>query len=177
MSAWKELAASLKPLAPGLATALGGPLAGMAVGALTKATGAPEGSPAPVVAKAVQDALTGQGGNAEAVVQAEHAFQARMAELGIDLEKVHAADRDSARKYYAANREWFSSALDCIIIFGFFAAFAFATHLMFQQPDIPQHVTLFVGGTVGTLGTLAGQVVSFWRGSSRNEHKGKEDKP
>ena len=174
---WKSLAATLKPLAPGLATALGGPLAGMAVSALTRATGAPEGSPAPVVAQAVQDALSGKQGDAEAIVKAEREFQVRMQELGIDLEKVHQEDRASARRYYAANREWFSSVLDCIIIFGFFAGFAFSAWLLFQNPDIPQHVTLFVGGTVGTLGTLAGQVVSFWRGSSRNEHKAKEEKP
>ena len=177
MSAWKSLAETLKPLAPGLATALGGPLAGIAVGALTKAVGAPKGSTPTVVAKAVEDALSGKQGDAEAIVKAEREFQARMQELDIDLEEVHQRDRASARKYYAANREWFSSILDCIIIFGFLGAFWFATRLMFQQPDVPQHVTLFVGTTVGALGTLAGQVVSFWRGSSRNEHKAKEGKP
>ena len=176
MSAWKEIGETLKGVAPALATAFAGPVGGIvartALNAVSGATGAPGAKPEQVLA-ALKDGAV----DLDKLRTADREFETRMRELDIDLERVAAGDRDSARKYYAANREWFSSALDCIIIFGFFAGFGFATWLMFQNPDIPQHVTLFVGGTVGTLGTLAGQVVSFWRGSSRNEHKGKEEKP
>ena len=174
MSAWKELAATLKPLAPGLATALGGPLAGMAVGALTKATGAPEGSPAPVVVKAVQDALTGQGGTAEAVVQAEHAFQARMTELGIDLEKVHAADRDSARRMRASlGGDWTSAGLAWTTIVAFFASLTGMVWVMTLPGEAETALVAFLGTALGYTGGMANQVVSFFFGSS----KGKEEKP
>ena len=174
MSAWKELAATLKPLAPGLATALGGPLAGMAVGALTKATGAPEGSPAPVIAKAVQDALTGQGGNAEAIVQAEHAFQARMAELGVDLEKVHAADRDSARAMRVKlGADWTSSILAYLAVAMFGGLVALIGYMAIHGIEVGQDTKELVIFVLGHASGFVSSVYLFFYGSS----KGKEEKP
>lgn len=88
---WKKIAAAV---APTLATALGGPLAGVAVSAISdKLLGKPDGTEAEVAA-----AITAGGSDALARLrEAEQAFTVRMRELDIDIEKLHQADRDGAR--------------------------------------------------------------------------------
>ncbi|WP_454694041.1 hypothetical protein [Achromobacter aegrifaciens] len=92
---WKS---ALGDLAPMLATALGGPLAGGAVAAITAALGlGPHASDAEIAKKlatAASDALV-------LLKKAEQDFAARMAELGFkseaDLARIEAEDRASGR--------------------------------------------------------------------------------
>lgn len=98
-----DFGAILKGIAPGLATALLGPLGGLAVQAIGGAIGMDK----PTTEK-ISDALTqGQlsGDQIVAIKQAEMDFQLKMQQMNIDVEKVNqdyeriaSADRDSARK-------------------------------------------------------------------------------
>ncbi len=92
MPDWKDI---IGTVAPGLATALGGPLAGMAVSAISQALlGTPDGS-----IEAVQAAVVGATpANMLELKKADQQFAKDMRALDVDLEKVAAADRDSARK-------------------------------------------------------------------------------
>jgi allophanate hydrolase subunit 2 len=88
---WKKLLGSV---APTLASALGGPLAGLAVKEIGDALG---------IDKPTQEAVTArlQGATADdllKVKQADQAFKERMAELGVDLARLEQADRSSARE-------------------------------------------------------------------------------
>lgn len=85
----------LKQIAPTAATLLGGPLAGMAVDAIGKALGMSDATK-----DQVKDLLTSGTINAEqmaAIKQAEADLVLKVKQLDIDLEKVHAGDRASAR--------------------------------------------------------------------------------
>ena len=91
MADWKAL---LKSITPTIATALGGPLAGVATQVLSKALfdrddGTEEELKA-VLTQPDPDTLL-------KVKEADQAFTAKMEELGIKLEEVHAADRKDAR--------------------------------------------------------------------------------
>lgn len=88
---WKKIVGAV---APTLATALGGPLAGMAAAAVSDALiGKPNGSEAEIVT-----ALQAGGGEALAKLRAaDQAFAVRMRELDIDVHRLHQADRASAR--------------------------------------------------------------------------------
>lgn len=89
---WKSI---LSTVAPGIATALGGPLAGVAVRTLSQVLlGTADGSPE-AVEKAV---LAADPAMLAQLRQAEMQFQKDMRALDVDLEKIAADDRDSARK-------------------------------------------------------------------------------
>ena len=88
---WKSL---IKSVAPTAASLFGGPLAGMAVEAIAGAIGEPNASKEQVIEK-LQTGLTAD--QMTALKTAEANLKIKLRELDIDLEKVHAADRDSAR--------------------------------------------------------------------------------
>lgn len=89
---WKAIVGTV---APTLATALGGPLAGMAAAAVSDALlGKPNGSEGEIVA-----ALKAGGPDALLKLkQADQAFAVQMRELDIKVEALHQSDRDSARR-------------------------------------------------------------------------------
>ena len=88
---WKSIVGTV---APALATALGGPLAGMATAAIAKACGLGDGASQEDVMAAVQNMTPEQ---LAALKQAEFEFKSRMKELDVDLVRIAAADRDSAK--------------------------------------------------------------------------------
>ena len=96
---WKmndKALATIKAVAPGLAAALGGPLAGAAAGALVAALG---GDP-----KAAEDALIAQSPETLlALRKAEQEFAIRMRDLDIEPERIAASDRANARDLAKVN--------------------------------------------------------------------------
>jgi len=91
----------LRQIAPTIATALGGPLAGLAVDAVSKAIG--------VDPKDVQSTIDQGKLSADQIAQlktAEIAMAARAQELGLDFEKIAVDDRKSARQMQATTQSW-----------------------------------------------------------------------
>lgn len=89
----------LKQIAPTIATAMGGPLAGMAVSAISKAIG--------VDPEKVGDLISSNKLTAEQIAQvklAEIELQKQAQELGLNFEKLEVEDRKSARDMQAATR-------------------------------------------------------------------------
>lgn len=153
-SDWKNI---VRTVAPTLATALGGPLAGVAVQALSVALlGKPDGTEEEV-------AMAVATGGADALLkikQAEHEFTIRMRELDIDLEKVMASDRASARdlaKVDFTTPRW----LAFLISAGFFVVLGYLITQGF--PDSGKEPLLIMLGSLGTAWT---GVVSFYYGST-----------
>lgn len=104
----------LKSIAPTVATVLGGPLAGLAVKTLGDALGMDE----PTQAK-IEKAITGSQLTAEQILAIKNADQAlivRMKELDIDIAKIGAADRDSARKREVDTKDWTPKILAAVIV-------------------------------------------------------------
>ena len=102
----------LKTVAPGIATALGGPLAGLAVSAIGKALN---------LSDATQDTIKAAvaGATPEDMLklkEAEQDFQVQMKKLDIDLVQIAAGDRDSARKMQIANKAWTPAVLSWLIV-------------------------------------------------------------
>lgn len=107
-----DFKAIIRTVAPGIATALGGPLAGMAVKAIGDALGmdaATEDTVAAAIKGASPDDLL-------KIKAAEQDFQVKMRALDIDLAKIGAEDRDSARKREAATGDWTPRILACIVV-------------------------------------------------------------
>lgn len=146
----------LKQVAPTIATALGGPLAGMAVSAVSKALG--------VDPEKVDDLISNNKLTAEQVAQikiAEIELQKQAQELGLNFEKLAVDDRKSAREMQAATRSWVPPLLAASVTIGFFAILG---GMMFGQMSVADNTALTM--MLGSLGTAWTGIIAYYFGSS-----------
>lgn len=158
MELLKTFGPLLGQVAPSIATALGGPLAGMAVKTLSAALFGHEGGTEEDVKAALETATPEQ---LAAIKQIDADFKVRMKELDIDLERISAADRDSARKMQTATQDWIPRVLALLITVGFFGILIWM--LMKGMPQTGTEALLMMLGALGTAWT---GVVNFYYGSS-----------
>ena len=153
---WKKV---IGAVAPGLATALGGPLAGAAVAVLAKEVLGREDAPEADLAQAV---ATGGADVLEKIRAADIAFKTRMRELDIDVEKIHAADRASAREREAKTGDVLTPRLLALgITGGFFGVLGWL--LTNGKPEAGGDALLVM---LGALGGAWASVVAYYFGSS-----------
>lgn len=148
----------LKSVAPSLATALLGPLGGVAISFIADKLGIEEKT-----VEAVTDAIQGNKMTAEQVTQikaAEIDFQKFLKTNEIDLERIHAGDRDSARKRESAVQDKTTRNLAYLIVGGFLGMVG-ATLGGWTQVD-----SVLAGTLIGYLSAKAEQVASYYFGSS-----------
>jgi hypothetical protein len=144
----------LKQLAPTIATALGGPLAGMAVSAVAKAIGCdPE---------QVQDVISSGKLTAEqvaAIQLAELELKKQAQAMNLDFAKLVAEDKKSARDMQIATKSWIPPVLAMSVTVGFFGILA---GLMYGQIQHAPQIDIMLGA----LGTAWTGIISFYFGSS-----------
>jgi len=157
-----ELLGLLKGIAPTLATAVAGPLGGAAVSAIASRLGV--GDSVEAVAKAI-------AGDPQAAQ--------KIAELELEYAKLDAQDRDSARKTYATvatseNATKLEKLVVPILALGVVGlAFILIAVLMFvDTPNDQQQLVIFA---LGFITSAAGQVLSFYFGSSQGSKDKTED--
>ena len=152
----------LTQIAPGIATALGGPLAGLAVTAISKALGIDE--------KDVQKTIETGKLSAEQLAslkQAEIDLQAKAQELGLDFEKLATDDRKSARDMQTATKSIIPAVLAIGVTVGFFAIL-----IGLMTDNVTKSDALLL--MLGSLGTAWTAIVSFYFGSSAHSEKQSE---
>lgn len=152
---WKGLLGSI---APTFATALGGPMAGMAVKALSSSLlGHEDGSEADIglaMANASPDDIL-------KVKEADNAFKIEMERVGVDLEKIAADDRANARQREITTKDNAPKILATVVVTGFFTTLgciAFA--------DIPNAAMQPINILLGALTAMLTQVGNYYFGSS-----------
>ena len=158
MDLLKQFGPLLGQVAPTIATALGGPLAGIAVKTLSSVLLGHENGSEDDVSAAIAGATPDQ---LAALKKIDADFKAHMKELDIDLERIAAGDRDSARQMNMANKDWVPKALAVFITFGFFGVLVWM--LVFGLPKTGTEALLMM---IGSLGTAFGGIVQFHFGSS-----------
>ena len=144
----------LEQVAPTLATALLGPLGGLAVSTLSKVLGVDE--------KEVQGVIDSGKLSADQISQiklAEIEFQKQTQELGLNFEKLATEDRKSARDMQIATKSWIPGALSIGITFGFFGILIY----MMMGNVAPSNELLVMLGSLGTSWT---GVIGYYFGSS-----------
>lgn len=149
----------LKTIAPTVATALGGPLAGLAVEAVGSAFGWEEATK-----EKVQDALTkGQlsGEQLTQLKQAEMAMLEKERELGFKFAELDYKDRDSARQREIAVKDNTNKVLAYTVV-GAFVALVAGTLLGWARVD-----SALAGTLVGYLSAKAEQVLAYYFGSTK----------
>ena len=149
----------LSQIAPGIATALGGPLAGLAVTAISKALGIDE--------KDVQNTIDSgklTSDQLASIKQAELELQKQANELGLDFEKLATDDRKSAREMQVETKSMIPAVLAIGVTIGFFGILV---GLMTDSVTKSDALLLMLG----SLGTAWTAIVSFYFGSSVHSEK------
>ncbi len=154
-------------VAPTLATAVGGPIGGMAMKFITDALGIPSDASKDDMAKAISHATPDQ---LLALKQAENDFAVRMKELDIDLERIASNDRDSARKRESQVRDWMPRILAFVIVAGFMATVFMVLMGVVEGMKDPLMATT-VGTLIGFVSAKCEQVVAYYFGSSSSSQQ------
>ena len=158
MAKWKE---TLGAVAPTLARALGGPVAGMATEAIAMALGLPAGASEKDIAAKVE---TLTGADWVNLQKAEMDFEVRLEELNIKKDQLDAADRDSARKREIATKDKTPQILGLSIVLGFFTVLG---TLIYSGASMDPAALTIVESMIGALGAMTVQVCNYFFGSSR----------
>ena len=144
----------LKMIAPTIATALCGPLAGLAVDAVSKAIGI---DPKDVNKTIADGKLTAD--QIAAIKEAEIAMAARAQELGLDFEKLAVDDRKSARQMQTTTQSYIPGLMAISVTVGFFGIFIGLMTEHFKTSDALMLM-------LGSLGTAWTGIIAFYFGSS-----------
>ena len=145
----------LKQIAPTIATALGGPLAGMAVSAISKAVGVDEDK--------VQDLISSNKMTPDQIAQvklAEIELKRQENELGLNFESLAVDDRKSAREMQATTRSIVPPVLAAIVTLGFFGIMVM---MLLGKVDSNNPAILMMLGSLGTAWT---GIIAYYFGSS-----------
>jgi len=145
----------LSTIAPTLATCLGGPLAGMAVTAVSKALGIAPEEVQNVIRSGKLDAA-----QVAAIQMAELELKKQAQSMNLDFAKLIAEDKKSARDMQIATRSWLPSILAVLIIggFGTVTALKVMGYAVAADPTVQDLLTTLRDGVI--------LVLSFYFGSS-----------
>jgi hypothetical protein len=163
MDLLKTFGPLLGSVAPTLATALGGPLAGLAVKSLSKALLGAEDFSEEAVMEAMATATPEQ---LAAVKKIDADFKVQMKSLDIDLERIAVDDRKSARTMQTETKDWIPRALAISVTLGYFGIIAYV--LVSGLPMNGSEVLLMLLGTLSAGWT---GVMAFYFGSSSGSQK------
>ncbi len=169
---WKNIIGSI---APTLATALGGPLAGAAVGSIASALGVKpsQGSIAAIAGSLSTDQIL-------ALKKMEEDFALKAQELGLDLARINAdteraylADTTDARKINADNQIVYRLGIAVLAVFAaVLGAVIYGSYellvggIKLTDVGVVASVSGLVGSVIGYAAGNAQQVVNYFFGSS-----------
>jgi hypothetical protein len=144
----------LKSAAPALATAVAGPMGGMAVKAIADQLGVP--ASVSEVTKALE---------------ADPTLALKLKEIDLKEFELHNANTDSARKMNAeiqnsAGASWLAKNTAYALDLGIVSATVFLAWFAFMK-DVPPQNKELVYMALGSLITMSGTVLNFHRGSSQ----------
>lgn len=150
----------LKTIAPTIATALGGPLAGMAVAAVSKALGC---DPDEVQGIISSGKLTAE--QVASIQLAELELKKQAQSMNLDFEQLAVTDRKSARDMQVATKSYLVPSLAIIVVTSFVGV-VISTLAGFSTID-----SVMAGTLIGYLSAKADQVLSFFFGSTAGSQR------
>jgi len=154
----------LTQIAPGIATALGGPLAGLAVTAISKALNIDEED-----VKSTIESGRLSADQLSSLKQAEIELQSKAQELGLNFEKLAVDDRKSAREMQMSTKSFVPALLSILVI----CAWALIQYFLLTHV-IAQEMRELVARVLGTLDGALMLVLSFYFGGS-SDSQNKDD--
>lgn len=144
----------LAQLAPTVASALGGPLAGMAAEVLAAKLGVH-----PDDAQKMLESGKLNGDQVAAIQAAEIELKSKAQSMGLDFAKLENDDRASARNMQVATKSWIPATLSIGVTVGFFGILV---GLMSGRVTAGPEIEIMLG----SLGTAWTGIIAFYFGSS-----------
>jgi hypothetical protein len=161
---WKSIVGTV---APTLATALGGPLAGMAASAVSQAVlGKPDATETEL------EQAIGQSNDPDVLLklkQADLEFSEKMRQLDIDLEGLAAEDRESARQREVILHDYMPKALALFYTIAYFAVL----WQLWEQP-VKKEAKELINTLFGILSAAQMAIIGYYFGSSAGSAKKSE---
>ena len=144
--------------APGLAHALGGPLAGAAVEQLSRAIFGSDAASEDTLADALERAGPE---HLLALKKAEQEFQLALRQASVAELRIDAGDRANARDRQIKMNDWTPSVLGALVILGFFVVLG-----VMVAKKLPVGAETEFSIMLGALATMTAAVVNYFFGSS-----------
>ena len=156
-----KLGGLLKSLAPTIASAAGGPMAGMAVKMAAKKLGLPDSA----TANEIEDLIEREPEKAVLVKQADSEFRSKIREMEINLEsfKTEVEDRKDARVKFST--DWTPKVFSILTLL-LYGGFVVIVTLMPHDQNDETIISLVLGQLSGILGTAA----AFFYGGSNGKN-------
>jgi hypothetical protein len=149
----------ISQLAPTIASALGGPLAGMAVEVIANKLGVH-----PDDAEAMLKAGKLSGDQVASIQAAEIELKAKAQSMNLDFASLENQDRASARSMQSETKSWIPAVLAIGVTLGFFGIlFGLMSGKVTAGPEIEI--------MLGSLGTAWTGIIAFYFGSSASSQK------
>ena len=154
-----KLGGLLKSLAPTIASAAGGPMAGMAVKMAAQKLGMPDAT-----ANEIEDLIEREPQKAVLLKEADKDFKDRIREMEIDLEsfKTEVEDRKDARSKFSGDM---TPKLFCILALMLYGAYVMTVTILPHDQNDETIISLVLGQLSGILGTCA----AFFYGGSNGK--------
>lgn len=157
---WKT---TLATVAPALAGAIGGPLAGTGVKMLSEALMGHPDATEDEIKKLVMGGMTPE--QLAACKKADNDFTIAMEELGIKREQLYLADTADARNRETQSGDhWTPRILAFVVLSGFYYALHWVLTGETQLAD--PNKAMLIGSVIGYASAKADQVISYFFGSS-----------
>jgi putative sterol carrier protein len=158
---WKSV---IKTVAPALAAALGGPLAGVATQAIATAVLGKDSANADedIIAEAVMNASPE---TLAKIKEAEYQFRKDMAALGVDFEKLEVQDRANAREFARTNMVP-QMVLTFVFIISYFIITSGTIYFLFEDGEVNKEMLVLVSTLLGVFTGEVPRIMAFWFGSS-----------
>ncbi len=158
---WKAIVGSV---APTLATALGGPLAGMAVKTIATQVLGKSDATENEVSVAMQNA---DPQTLLKLKEVDLEFRKAMLDAGVKLEELAAADRANSRdREIKTGDSWTPRVIAGVVVIGWFLIQWFLL-----EHVVPAEMIPIVMRTLGTLDMALGLVLGYYFGSSASSHR------
>lgn len=157
---WKDLVTAV---APKLGMALGGPLGGIAARAISQKLLGREEHDEKELAEAV---LNAKPEDLKELKMAEMELEATLTEAGVDMARVAAEDRASARRREVETGDETPRRLAWVVLISFFVAALGVVMLAISGVTISAEMVALIGTVLGYASAKAEQVVAYYFGSS-----------
>ena len=147
-----KLGGLLKSLAPTIASAAGGPMAGMAVKMAAQKLGVPDAT-----ANEIEDIIEREPEKAVLLKEADKDFKSKIREMEIDLDsfKSELEDRKHARETF--KNDWTPKVFGILALL-LYGAYVLTVTIMPHDQNDETIISLVLGQLSGILGTMA----AFW---------------